>query len=238
MKIEARVITHCVSEAKCSFRGGGSQSRACVRLAWGQAGRAPHHVPQHPVATQGQPMRPREARNLLQCEAGAWAGDMPSAPMFLPLLCSVKPKFTQAQFHLVATMFFWPWNLLLDWNLYCSQKKFQCREENMGPRLHRRIYYTSKIYNWIGHSGNVIMIWLQFLSLFLSVSKCKSYLLPSHSTANPAKACKPLCAISESLLWGASVLSLPGSWARTSPGYWPKTDPVHGRFLSACQVPM
>lgn len=41
----------------------------------------------------------------------------------------------------------------------------------MGPRLHIDIYYPAKIYNWSGHSGNVIMIWLQFLSLFLRVSE-------------------------------------------------------------------
>lgn len=63
------------------------------------------------------------------------------------------------------------------------------------------------------------MIWLQFLSQFLSVSKCKSYLLPSHSTAKPAKARKPLRAISEGLLWEASLLSLPDAWAKGSPGY-------------------
>lgn len=125
VKLGARVTTNSVSEAKCSFRGGGSSSRACVRLACGQEGRAPPHVPQHPAATQhqGQPWGRRKPGALcwvrLEC-----VGDMPSAPMLLLLLCSVKPKFTQAQFHLVATMFFWPWNLLLDWNLYCSQKKF------------------------------------------------------------------------------------------------------------------
>lgn len=57
VRLGARVITNSVSEAKCSFRGGGSSSRACVRLACGQEGRAPPHVPQHPAATQhqGQP---------------------------------------------------------------------------------------------------------------------------------------------------------------------------------------
>lgn len=121
VKLEARVITNCVSEAKCSCRGGGSEARAGVRLAWSSSP-CPSAPCCHPVP--GTAMRQKQGRNLLLCEAGACVGDMPSALVLLLLLCSVKPKFTQAQFHLVAMMFFWPWNLLLDWNLYRSQKKF------------------------------------------------------------------------------------------------------------------
>lgn len=124
VKLEARVITNCVSEAKCSLRAGGSQSRGCAILAWGQEGRAPHHFPKHPVATQYQG-ESWSRRSQEPFAVWGWSLRWRHALMLLLLLlCSVKPKFTQAQFHLVAMMFSRPWNLLLDWNLYCSQKKF------------------------------------------------------------------------------------------------------------------
>lgn len=74
------------------------------------------------------------------------------------------------------------------------------------------------------------------ITVFITVSqsiqkaqKSKIYLLPPHSTAMPAKMCKPLCAISEVLLWEAPLLSLPYAWAKSSPGYKPKPESENGR---------
>lgn len=92
VKLEARVITNCVSEAKCSLRAGGSQSRACAILAWGQEGRAPHHFPKHLVATQyqGQSWSRRKPGTICCVRLEPTLETCSDAAPPPPLLCQAK----------------------------------------------------------------------------------------------------------------------------------------------------